>query len=245
MNDDLRDRATEARRLIRVRDHAALATSLGGWPYASLVAVACDIDASPVLLLSDLAQHTANIAAEPRVSLLFENTPGDADPLAGSRLTLLGRACRVADPCLAARFATRHPTSAVYSRFADFHIYRVAIERGHFVAGFGRIGWIEGTSLRFAGDASALAAGEAEIVAHMNAEHRDAVQLYAERLLGRVGADWRMTGIDPEGLDLGRGGEAGGETARLDFPEPVLTPPAARRVLVCLAKQARRRPDPS
>ena len=69
---------------------------------------------------------------------------------------------------------------------------------------------------------SALAAAEPEIVAHMNADHADAVQLYARRLLGRAGEGWRMTGIDPEGLDLRRQSETDGETARLDFAEPVL-----------------------
>ena len=244
MTEDLRKRATDARRLVRARDRAALATSLGGWPYASLVAVACDIDASPLLLLSDLAQHTKNIAAERLVSLLFEETCGYADPLAGPRLTLLGRAERCDDPRRAARFAARHPASAAYAGFADFRLYRVAIERGHLVAGFGRITWIDGEHLRFAGDASALAAAEPAIVAHMNADHGDAVQLYARRLLGRTGGGWSITGVDPEGLDLRRPGDAGGETARLDFPEPVLTPEAARRSLVLLAEEARRRPGP-
>src|SRR3954454_19439672 len=97
MSDDLPKTASEARRLIRTRDHAALATSLRGWPYASLVAMACDLDASPLLLLSDLAAHTRNLAAGPRVSLLFDATSGFADPLAGPRLTLLGRAERTDD----------------------------------------------------------------------------------------------------------------------------------------------------
>ena len=236
MSDDLLKTASEARRLIRARDHAALATSLDGWPYVSRVATACDVDASPLLLLSDLAMHTRNLGAEPRVSLLSDATSGFADPLAGPRLTLLGRAERTDDPRLSARFAARHPASAVYAGFADFHLYRITIERGHLVAGFGRIAWIEGDNLRFATDTSALAAAEPEIVAHMNADHTDAVQLYAANLLGRTGEGWRMTGIDPEGLDLRRRGE----TARLDFPEPVLTPAAARRVLVALAEEVRR-----
>lgn len=243
MNDDLPKPAIEARRLIRMRDRAALATSLGGWPYVSLVAVACDIDASPLLLLSDLATHTSNLLAEPRVSLLFEATSGYADPLAGPRLTLLGRAERSDDPRLAARFAARHKASAIYAGFADFHLYRVEIERGHLVAGFGRIAWIDGAPLRFAGDASALAEAEPGIVAHMNADHADAVQLYARRLLGLAGEGWRMTGIDPEGLDLRRDGEGGSATARIDFPRPALTPAAARRAVVALAEEARRRPS--
>ena len=80
-----------ARRLIRGRDRAALATSLADRPYVSFVIAACDSDASPLLLLSDLAQHTKNLIADPQVSLLFEDTGDYPDPLAGPRLTLLGR----------------------------------------------------------------------------------------------------------------------------------------------------------
>jgi putative heme iron utilization protein len=233
------DLGATARHLIRSRDHAALATSLAGRPYVSLVATACELDARPLLLLSDLAQHTQNLLTDPRVSLLFEDTAGRPDPLAGPRLTLIGRAKRCDDPRAAARFAARHPASAGYAGFADFHLYRVAIERGHLVAGFGRIAWIDAEQLRFIGEASALAAAEAEILAHMNADHGDAIALYAERLLGLRGNGWRMTGIDPEGLDLRREGE----TARLDFAArsvgPVLNPAAARRVLVALADKAR------
>ena len=69
----------------------------------------------------------------------------------------------------------------------------------------------------------------------MNEDHADAIALYAGRLLGRQGEGWRMTGIDPEGIDLRRDGK----TARLDFAEPVLTPAAARRTLVALVEKAR------
>lgn len=235
LGDRMAEQAAAARRLIRSRDHAALATNLAGRPYVSLVACGCAFDASPLLLLSDLAQHTRNLAADPRVSLLFAATDALPDPLAGPRLTLLGRAEHCDDPGAAARFAARHPASAAYAGFADFRLYRIVIERGHLVAGFGRIAWIEADELRFAADASTLAVAEAGIVAQMNAEHADAVALLAERLLGRPGAGWRMTGIDPEGLDLRREGETG----RLDFPAPVLTPAAARQALMALAAEAR------
>ncbi|HVB14957.1 MAG TPA: DUF2470 domain-containing protein [Stellaceae bacterium] len=234
--------AAAARRLIRSRGRAALATLHAGRPYVSLVACACDPDASPLLLLSDLAEHTRNLVADPRVSLLFEDTAGRSDPLAGPRLTLLGHAARIddagADSPAAARFAARHPASASYAGFADFHLYRVVIERGHLVAGFGRIAWIEAQELRFSGDASVLAAAEAGIVEHMNADHSAAVALYAGRLLQRPGIGWRLTGIDPEGVDL----RLGGETARLDFVQPVLTADAARHALVAFARQARDMP---
>lgn len=232
-------RGTETRGLIRQTRHAALGTSFEGRPYVSLVAVACDHDASPLLLLSNLAQHTRNLAAEPAVSLLIDGTRELADPLAGPRLTLIGRAARYDDERALGRFTARHPESAAYSGFADFHLYRVVIERGHFVAGFGRIGWVEPSDLCFAENASALAAAENEIVAHMNEDHADAIALFARYLLGQPELGWQMTAIDPEGVDLRRGDAAGRQHARLKFPEPVLTPMAARTALVALTRQAR------
>jgi putative heme iron utilization protein len=178
--DETVDRGEFCRRMMRRQTHAVLATNLAeappGHPYASLVAVACDIDSSPLLLLSDLAQHSRNIAADGRVSLLFDGG-GDplpepapsGDPLAAPRLSLLGEAERADGPRLRARFVARHPSAAAYAGFGDFRLYRVAIGRGHLVAGFGRISWIEPAELRFGGDARALAAAEADIVAHASA----------------------------------------------------------------------------
>jgi heme iron utilization protein len=227
-----RDPAGFARRLMRSRGRAVLATSLLGAPYASLVLAANDLDASPLLLLSDLAQHSRNIAFDPRISLLIDATEGHSDPLAGPRLTVLGQAEAVDDPHLLARFTARHPSASLYAGFADFHLYRVAVERGHLVAGFGLIVWIEGRELRFAPDTRVLAAAEPAILAHMNADHSEAIAVYAQRLLGRADAGWGVTGIDPEGADLRRDSEI----ARLDFPSPVLTPEAARAALGKLAE---------
>jgi putative heme iron utilization protein len=231
-----RDLAGFARRLMRSRERAALATSLGGMPYASLVLVAADLDATPLLLLSDLARHSRNIAFDPRMSLLLDGTEGHPEPLAGPRLTVLGRAEAIVDPRRLARFAARHPSSAVYAGFADFRLYRVVVERGHLVAGFGRIEWIAGDDLLFAADAGALAAAEPAIVTQVNEAHADAIDCCAQRLLGRAGSGWRLTGIDPEGADLRRDNE----TARLDFAAPALTPDAARAALARLTDAARR-----
>lgn len=228
--------AAFGRRLLRGQQRAALATSLRGAPYVSLVLIAADLDASPLLLLSDLAQHSRNIAFDPRVSLLLDATADHPDPLTGPRLTLLGRAEAVADPGRLRRFSAHHPTSSVYSGFADFRLYRLTIDRGHLVAGFGQIHWIEGRDLLFAGDFGALAAAEPGILKHMNEDHEEAIANYAQHLLGRTGAGWRMTGIDPEGIDL----RCVSETARMDFATPVLTPQAARAALIELAEKARK-----
>lgn len=225
-----------ARGLLRRADRAVLATRLGpeGWPYASLVLLAVDHDAAPILLLSDLAEHSRALAADARLSLLIDGTAGHDDPLTGPRLTLLGTAERTTAPEAARRFLARHPAAELYAGFADFHFYHVAVSRAHLVAGFGRIHWLEGAALGFS-PVGVLAVHEADIVAHMNADHDAAVELLATRLAGGAGTGWRMTGIDPEGCDLGRAGAA----VRLEFATPIDGPDAARAELVRLTRLAR------
>lgn len=136
-----------ARRVIE-GDRAALATlDSEGWPFVSLVLVATDTDGLPLLLLSDLAEHTKNIAADSRASLLFDGTLGMADPLAGPRLTLMGRIEAAPQADALARYLARHPGAAAWARLRDFRLYRLVPTRGHLVAGFGRIAWIDAAAL--------------------------------------------------------------------------------------------------
>lgn len=234
INDLLR----AARDLVRGLDRAALGTVLpaqpGTWPYVSLVLAAVDHDLSPILLLSDLAEHSKAIAADERVSLLFDGTHGLDQPLTGPRVTLVGRAARTADTRLHRRYLARHPDAATYAGFKDFHFYRVAIERAHLVAGFGRIRWL-GVADLVASPPAGLVEAEEGIIRHMNEDHGEALQLYAGKLLGLSGRGWRMTGIDAEGLDL----RQGGQVARLAFDAPVENANEAREALVALAARAR------
>jgi putative heme iron utilization protein len=226
-----------ARDLVRRLDRATLASGLPGpdgiWPYASLVLVALAHDFSPILLLSELAEHSKAIAADIRVSLLFDGTAGLAQPLTGPRVTLLGRAAKTADKDLTRRFLARHPDAAMYAGFKDFSFYRLSLARAHLVAGFGKISWLGAAELR-PKPVAGLAEAEEGILAHMNGDHAGAIQLYAGRLLGLAGEGWRMTGIDSEGIDL----RLGGEVARLAFDPPLATVDEVRQRLVALAKRA-------
>ncbi len=246
---DMPDPATVVRALLRRAGQAALASALArdgsGRPYISLVLTTTDHDGSPVLLLSDLADHSKNLAADPRAALLFDGTAGREDPLTGPRASLLGEIRVVADAGLGERlmrrFIARHPGAAVYAEFKDFRPYRMAVESAHLVAGFGRIQWLEAGEVLFDTSAcAALAEAEAGIVGHMNADHGAALGLIAERLLGLPSpraqdGGWIMTGIDPEGFDL----RAGARLARAEFDAPVQDAAAARRELVRLTKRAR------
>jgi putative heme iron utilization protein len=209
-----------------------------GHPYASLVLVATEPDATPLFLISRLALHTQNLAADARASLLIDGTDGLADPLTGGRITLIGHARPVHSATAQPRFLARHPAAQAYASFADFTMYALHIVSAHYVGGFGRIQDLSPADLATVGDdAQALVAAEPEILAHMNSDHRDAVALYATELARCPDGDWRMAGIDPDGIDLLHRSNA----ARIDFPARVRTPAEARAALVALAKEARER----
>jgi hypothetical protein len=230
----------KARALMRSIDRVALATAAAheaGRPHVSLALVACAADASPIMLLSGLAEHSRNIAQDARVALLYDGTGGHDDPLAGTRVSVIGRAQMSTRAEDRFRFLARHPSAHDYADFTDFNIVRVAVDRAHLVAGFGQIRWISAEDILFRENADALMAGEVDILAHMNSDHADAVRLYATTLLGCPAGDWRMTGIDPEGCDL----RCGRATARLPFPDPLASPDEARAMLVDLAQTARAR----
>jgi putative heme iron utilization protein len=232
------DVSTRVRRLLRSSDRASLATRLvdGDWPHASLVVTASGFDGSPILLLSDLAEHGKNLAADNRASLLFDGTRGLDNPLTGLRATAVGRIAPVADAALAERYVRRHPDAEMYAGFKDFRFYRMNVERVHAVAGFGAIHWLPGTTVLYpAGPAADLAVAESDVVSHMNDDHGEAIGLYATKLLGLPSGGWRMTGIDPEGIDL----RWEGSVARLDFEQPIANPEEARAELVRLVKSAR------
>jgi hypothetical protein len=233
--------ATTARELMRSLDRGSLATMLDGgpagtWPYASLVLTACDLDASPLLLLSDLAEHTKNLARDPHASLLFDGTAGRDDPLTGARVTVVGEIVPDSDPLLMERFVNRHPSATAYAGFKDFRLYRMRVTRAHLVAGFGRIHWVEASDLLYPAAAFGwLSGAERDILQHMNEDHAATIDLYAQRLLAVAGEGWRMTGIDPEGSDLRRLGQV----ARLDFPSAVADLNDVRQVFAALAHSAR------
>ncbi|XUM24777.1 HugZ family protein [Bradyrhizobium oligotrophicum S58] len=226
--------------LLRRSRQGALATLMvgSGDPYCSLVNVATASDGAPIILISRLAVHTRNVLADSRVSLMLdERAPGD--PLEGARIMLSGKAELATDDnreMLRRRYLNAHPSAADYADFADFSFFVIRPSGAHLVAGFGRIVDLKPEQfLTDMADADELILAEQGAVDHMNEDHREALALYATKLLGAEAAEWRCSGCDPEGLDL----MADGRTLRLAFPERVTTPGTLRKMLVRLADEAR------
>jgi heme iron utilization protein len=234
----VKETAASAKSLLRSALKGSLATLQrgSGHPYASLVLTATDSDGSPLLLISRLALHTQNLGADARAGLLIDATGTQSDPMAGARVTLIGSARPTTSPAARARFLARHESARGYADFPDFAFYALTLESAHYIGGFGRIVDIPASELLTALEgAEALIEAEPGVVAHMNEDHADAIELYATRLLGAAPGAWRMTGIDPEGCDL----VLGAKGLRLPFGTRITNAGDARKELVRLVAAAR------
>lgn len=212
------DSGRNARCLIRSCDRAALGTINrdNGTPYVSLVLTACDYDASPLLLVSSLAEHTKNICVNSNVSLLFDGTRDLDAPLTGKRLTIQGQAITTEKGHHKRRYLARHPEAAQYAEFGDFSLLRIMPHRAHLIAGFGAIETIEAGDLLHEMDNTSLAASEQIILKQLNDQHLAAMEHYFKRGKKNSPSSWRLTGCDVEGADF----RHKGEVLRVNFSHP-------------------------
>jgi hypothetical protein len=222
--------AWAARKLLRAARAGTLATSLAGQPFASLVTPATAPDLTLLLLLSSLSEHTRHLRGEPRCSVLVVGTPSGANPQTAPRATITGLAEVVDDAALKARYLAVHPYASLYADFGDFALWRIRPMGGLFVGGFARAARLRLADLTPAPDAvAAIAAAEAGIIAHCNADHPDAMA----RITGEPGA-WRMVGVDVDGCDLAQDERV----IRAAWSAPVADAGGVRGELVRMARQA-------
>jgi len=235
--------AERARTLLEANGVGTLCTIANepaGYPFGSLVAFAA-LDGTPVLLLSELAEHTRNLHANPRASLLIAEAPAGA-PLAGARVTLLGRCSPLAaseQQRARSAYLARHPSARAYAALNDFKLYQLEVETARVVAGFGRMAWLSAAEWQGARP-DPIAPTAAEIIDHMNQDHADVLPLYC-LAFGNLPEpkSVRMTGIDRLGFDLSATTSSGARSLRVAFREPIADSNDARRALIALLTEAR------
>ena len=221
----------QARTLLRAARVATLATQTGGQPFTALVTPAMAPDLSVLLLLSSLSEHTRHLMAEPRCALMVTGMAETENPQTAPRMTVTGLAEPAPDPALKARWLAVHPYGALYAGFGDFALWRMRPMAGLFVGGFARATRLRAVELTPDPVAvAAIAAAEAEIIAHCNADHADAMG----ELAGAAGA-WRMVAVDVDGCDLG----ADGATRRVSWSAPVADAHGVRKELIALLRRLR------
>lgn len=127
---------------------AALAThssTLDGFPFASAVPFVTDEHHRPVFLISGLAEHSRNLHANPRASLMIVKPLGGGET---ARISLLGEAHRiVAEPLLTQRYLRYHPHAERFLQLGDFAFHRFDPVRALTVGGFAKANWLDADRL--------------------------------------------------------------------------------------------------
>ncbi len=241
MSDDDGKRAQRAREFFRGLTTGMLATmSLEhpGYPFGSITPFAPSIEGRPLLLVSDIAQHTRNMMADPKVSLLAaDEGPGNAQ--ARGRVTLLAEArpAQIEEAGeLLERYQAFFPESRAYGEAHGFSVFVLEPVRIRFIGGFGDIFWIEAAD--WLAETPAWIPRETEIRAHMNDDHGEALLAIARRFLDPDCGEAVLVACDGEGCHI----RAAGRTGRVAFDAPALEADALRGAFVALAKAARTAP---
>jgi putative heme iron utilization protein len=226
----------EARRFTRGQRSGVLSTlsrRIEGYPFGSVSPFILDHAGRPVILISEIAEHTKNIEADPRVSMIVQ--PYSPDMQSTGRVTVIGQARRLPDKDgLGPRYLRYFPQAEAYFGMHDFNFYRVEPVKIRYIGGFGRIHWVEPENYLRA-DTEALVEAETAILDHMNSDHADTLMLYCQARLDLRVPEARMIGIDPDGFDL----RVGDDIARIEFDAPVSDAASARQAFVALAQQCR------
>lgn len=231
--------ARRARALLRRSPAGVLSTrsqTVPGFPFGSLAPFALTHEGRPLLYVSRLAEHTRNLAADPRACLTVTDAAAAAsDPQTLQRASLLGeahQASEVEHAALAARFFALFPEQREYEPLGDFAFWWLEPVRVRWIGGFGEIGWVEREDWLV--DTPEWQLGEAGIVGHMNEDHRDAL----EALLRARGEDPRevaMLACDPEGFHV----RNGVRVRWIPFARPCPTADDVRAEMVRLTREAR------
>lgn len=226
---------SEARRFVRGQQQGVLSTlsqRIAGYPFGSVTPFILDQQGRPVILISTLAEHTKNIEADARVSLIVQ--PFTADMQEAGRATIVGKAQKLPEKdSLGPRYLRYFPKAETYFAMHDFSFYRIEPERIRYIGGFGKIHWIE-ASAYLAAD-NALAEAETGILDHMNSDHADALLDYCRHFHGLTPEQATMIGIDGDGFDI----RTDGQVLRFDFAEPIADAAGARKALVEMVQQCR------
>jgi putative heme iron utilization protein len=225
------DKSQAARRLLLKESFGVLSTislDVPGYPFGSIAPYCMDEQCRPIIYISNIAQHTRNIVADPRVSLtVIEDSGSSNDVQAQGRVTCIANARPVegAETGIRERYFRHFPSARQYSQTHDFAFFRLELVRVRFIGGFGQIFWVEPAEFMTPNPFSAVQ--ELRIIDHMNNDHREALNYYAG------GTTATMMGIDAEGFDI----LAAGKKLRFDFDIPVRNMEQARQALVAMAKR--------
>lgn len=222
-----------------------ISKKIEGWPFGSISPYAMTSAGEPVILIGEIAEHTRNLRADARASLIVQDSNAITDPQAGARATLVGYAMPVPEPYLedaSRRYLQLFPNSASFFDAHDFTLFQIKVSKVRFIGGFGEIYWLDRQELIAEPTDSTIdpIAVHAEMICnHMNEDHSDALRLYAAAFADTQAESSRMISVDSKGFDMIALAGGAHKHLRLDFSSPVTTAEDVRAVMVEMVRRAR------
>ena len=235
------ERARTLAHVSRIGSLSSISRKQPGYPFGSIMPYALDAHGQPLFLISSMAMHTHNLAADPRASLLVTNADASGDALAASRVTLIGDVRLVAEdqlPDARSRYLASYENAKYWVDFEDFSFYGMTLIDVYYVGGFGVMGWVSASDYLSA-EPDPLADSAAGILEHMNADHADSLILLARKHAGLEAQEARMTAVDRLGFNVRLKTAEGMKGARIPFLREVRDPRSTREVLVEMVQKAR------
>lgn len=231
--------AKEARELLLEQSFGVLSTlsrQVEGYPHGSLTPFCLDYEENPILLISDIAQHTRNIRSDPRVSLTVFDIR-EPDVQANPRLTLMADAIAIKEEEseVRNRYVRYFPGSEANFQAHDFGFYRLNPVRCHYIGGFGKVNWLDSDELFYLNPFSVDE--EEYIISHMNEDHAEILRAFCNFYRNMTlpdSASVVMVGVDGEGFDL----LVDGRRVRIKFRAEITDSEEVRQQLVAMAKEA-------
>jgi heme iron utilization protein len=236
--------AERARTLLylgRIGSLSTLSRKQPGFPFGSVMPYGLDDHGRPIFLISTMAMHTQNLQADSRASLLVTQDDAGGDPLGASRVTLVGNVRPIPQSEVGeARqlYLARYANSKYWVDFEDFSFYRLDVVDIYYVGGFGVMGWVSASGYGLS-QPDPLADSMAEIIRHMNADHKDALVLLARNFARIEAQEATMTAVDRLGFQVRLKTQEGMRGARIAFLREVSDAAETRKVLVEMMRQAR------
>ena len=231
----IKETIAEARNLYTSQDYGVLSTisvKLNGIPFGSVVPYCVDKEGQPVVLISQIAEHTHNINSDQKASITIL-IHDQVDIQSKARITISGNMELVNDQETEDKYHRYFPNSIDYNTVHDFSFYKLKLQSIRYIGGFGNIHWIEANDFLlnnpFFGD------DEIRIIEHMNKDHIETMKHYCRtnNIVFEDGNEPSMVGIDSEGFHL----RVAARIHRINFAEPVSTPKQVRETLVAMAKR--------
>ena len=206
---DMREVSKIARSFMKNWDSGVLSTQFkdesGEYPFGSICPFVITLEGEVIILISNIATHTKNILANPRVGFTVFDMEA-SHKQAASRVSITAEAQIIEEDSenyssISERYFTFFPMARNYFKAHKFFFYSLTPKHIHYIKTFGQIYSFEGKD-HWPLPYPEWSGNENSAIEHMNQDHKDSLKKYAKELLEIESDEVSLMAVDSEGFHL-------------------------------------------